>query len=71
MNEEKRVRKLFGENKMVAMAQTLDRLTQEARQTVAPRLKVLRGFRENMKMVMDGEQIRQTCRPLGVEDISL
>jgi hypothetical protein len=71
MNEEKRVRKLFGKKKMVTMTQTLDRLIQEARQTVAPVLKVFHGFRENMKMVMDGEQIHQTCRPLGVEDISL
>jgi uncharacterized protein YpuA (DUF1002 family) len=72
MNEEKLVRKLAGEKKMEAMVQRLDRLTQdEARQTVAQILKVVHGLVENMKVVMDGEQIRQACRPLGVEDISL
>jgi hypothetical protein len=57
---------------MEAMVQRLDRLTQdEARQTVAQILKVIHGLVENMKVVIDGEQIHQACRPLGVEDISL
>ena len=58
MNEEKLVGKLVGEKKMEAMVQRLDRLTQdEARQTVAEILKVVYGLVENMKVVMDGEQI--------------
>ena len=72
MNEEKLVRKFVGEKKMEAMVQRLDRLTQdEARQTVAQILKVVHGLVGNMKVVMDGEQIHQACRPLGVEDLSL
>jgi hypothetical protein len=71
MNEEKLVRKLVGEKKMEAMVQRLDRLTHdEARQTVAQILKVVHGLVENMKVVMDGEQFHQACRPLGVENIS-
>ena len=54
------------------MVQRLDRLTQdEARQTAAQILKVVHGLVENMKVVIDGEQIHQVCRPLGVEYISL
>ena len=72
MNEEKLVRKLVGEKKMEAMAQRLDRLTQdEARQTVAQILKVIHGLVESMKVVMDGEQIHQAYRSLGVENIFL
>jgi hypothetical protein len=72
MNEEKLIGKLVGEKKLEAMVQRLDRLTQdEARQTVAQVLKVVHGLVENMKVVMDGEQIFRVCRPLGVEDLSL
>jgi hypothetical protein len=71
MNEEKLVRKLVGEKKMDAIVQRLDRLTQdEARQTVAQILKVIHGLVENVKVVMDGEQIHQVCLPLGVKDVS-
>ena len=57
---------------MEAMVLRLDRLTQnEARQTVAQILKVVHGLVENVKVVMNGGQIHQACRPLGVEDISL
>ena len=71
MNEEKLVGKLVGEKKLEAMAQRLDRLTQdEARQTGAQILKVVYGLVGNMKVVMDGKQIHP-CLPLGVEDISL
>jgi hypothetical protein len=57
---------------MEVMVQRLDRLTQdEARQTVAQILKVVHGLVENMNVVMDGEQIYQACRPLGVKDITL
>ena len=70
--KEKLVGKLIGEKKMEVMVQRLDRLTQdEARQTVAQILKVVHGLVENMKVVMDGEQIKQACRLLGVKDISL
>ena len=72
MKEEKLVRKLVGERKMEAIVQRLDRLTQdEAQQTVAQILKVVHGLVENMKVVMDGEQIQLACRLLGVEDTSL
>ena len=72
MNEEKLVGKLVGEKKMQAIVQRLDRLTQdEARQTVAQVLKVVYGLVENMKVVMESEQIHQTFRLLSVEDISL
>jgi uncharacterized protein YpuA (DUF1002 family) len=72
MNKEKLVGKLIGEKKMEAMVQRLDRLTQdEARQTVAQILKVVHGLVENMKVIMDGEQIHQARPPPGVENISL
>ncbi len=72
MNEEKLVGKLVGEKKIEAVVQRLDRLTQaEARQTVAEILKVVHGLVENMKEVMNGEQIHQDCRPLDVKDIFL
>ena len=72
MNEEKLVGKLLGEKKIDAMVQRLDRLTQnEARQTVAQILKVIHGLVENMKVVMDGEQIHQACCLRGVENISM
>ncbi len=71
MNEEKLVGKFVGEKKIEAVVQRLDRLTQaEARQTVAEILKVVHGLVENMKVVMDGEQIHQDCRPLDVEGTS-
>ena len=72
MNEEKLVGKLVGEKKMEAMVQRLNRLTQdEARQTGAQILKVVHGLVENMKVVMNGEQIYRACRPPGVEGRSL
>jgi hypothetical protein len=72
MDEEKLVRKVVGEKEMEAMVQRLDRLTpDEARQTIAQILEVVHGLVENMKVVMDGEQIQQAYRPPGVEDISL
>jgi uncharacterized protein YpuA (DUF1002 family) len=72
MSEEKLGGKFVGEKKMEAVVQRLDRLTQaEARQTVAQILKVIHGLVENMKVVMNGEQIHQACLPPGVEDISL
>ena len=71
MNEEKTVRRLFGEKKMKAIVQRLGRLTRdEARQTIVEILKVVHGLVENTKVVIDGEQIHQVCRTMGVEDIS-
>ena len=56
--KEKLVGRLLSESKMKAMVQRLDRLTQdEARQTIVEILKVVHGLVENMKVVMDGEQI--------------
>ena len=70
MYEEKLVGKLVGDKKMEAMVQRLDRLTQdEARQTVAQILKVVYGLVENVKVVMNGEQIHQACRPQGVDEL--
>jgi hypothetical protein len=55
---------------MEAIVRRLDRLTQdEARQTVAQILKIVHGLVENMKVVMDGEQIHQACRLPGIEDL--
>ena len=72
MNEGKFVGKLVGEKKMEAIVQRLDRLTQdEARETAAQILEVVYGLAQNVKVVMDGEQIHQTCLELGVEDLSL
>jgi hypothetical protein len=72
MNEEKLAGKLVREKKMQAIVQRLDRLTQdEARQTIVQIFMVVNGLIENMKVVMDGEQIHQACRPLDVDDISL
>ena len=68
--KEKLVGKLLGEKKMEEMVQRLDRLTlDEARLTIAEILKVVHGLVENMKVVMDGEQIHQGCHTMGVEDI--
>ena len=70
--KEKIVGKLVGEKKMEAMVQRLDRLTQhEVRQTGAETLKVVHSLVENMKLVIDGEQIDQACRTPCVEYISL
>jgi hypothetical protein len=52
--------------------QRLDRLTlDEARITAAQTLEVVYGLFQYMKVVMDGEQIHQFCRTLGVEPGSL
>ena len=57
---------------MEAIVQRLGRLTpNEARQTVAQTVEVVHGLVKNMNVVMDGEKIHQTCRPLGIDDIFL
>ena len=72
MNEERLVGKLTGEEKIKETVQRLNQLTQyEAQQSLAQILKVVLGTFENMKVVMDGEQIYQAFRPLDIENISL
>jgi hypothetical protein len=57
-NAEKLVKKLLGEKDIEAVLQRLDRLTQdEARITAAQNLEVVYGLIQNMRVVMDGEQI--------------
>jgi hypothetical protein len=57
-NAEKFVKKLFGENDVNAALQRLDRLTQEeARTAGAQTLEVVYGLFQNMRVVIDGEQI--------------
>ena len=54
----KLVKKLFGENDVEAILQRLDRLTlDEARTTAAQSLEAIYGLVQNMRMVMDGEQV--------------
>jgi hypothetical protein len=55
---EKLVKKLFGEKDVEAILQRLDRLTlDEARITAAQTLEVVYGLIQNMRVVMDSEQI--------------
>ena len=57
-NAEKLVKKLLGENDVEAVLQRLGRLTQdEAQITAAQTLEVVYGLIQNMRVVMDGEQI--------------
>ena len=68
----KLVKKLLGENEVEAVLQRLDRLTDdEARTTAAQTLEVVYGLVQNIRVVMDGEQMRHTCSLLTVERISL
>jgi hypothetical protein len=70
MNKEKPAGKLVSEKKVEAILQRLDRLTQdEALQSVAQTTEVVHGLVENVKV--GGEQLHRSCRPLGVEYISL
>ena len=56
-NEEKFVKKFFGEKEIEVVLQRLDRLTQEeARTTAAQTLEVVYGLMQNMRVVMDGEK---------------
>ena len=62
----KLVKKLFGEKDVEAVLQRLGRLTQdEARITAAQTLEVVYGLTQNIRVVMDGEQIHQACHPAG------
>ena len=52
------MKKLLGENDVEATLQRLDRLTlDEARTTAAQSLEAIYGLVQNMRMVMDGEQV--------------
>jgi len=52
------VKKLLGENDVEAILQRLDRLTlDEARTTAAQSLESIYGLVQDMRMVMDGEQV--------------
>jgi hypothetical protein len=55
---EKFTKKLLGENDVEAILQRLDRLTQEeARMTGAHTLELVHGLFNNLKEIMDGEQV--------------
>jgi len=52
------VKKLLGDNDVEAILQRLDRLTlDEARTTAAQSLETIYGLVQNIRMVMDGEQV--------------
>ena len=71
-NAEKLAKKLLGDKDIEAVLKRLDRLTQdEARITATQSLKVVYGLVQNMKVVMDGEQIYKVCRVLSVVYLSL
>ena len=65
------VKKLLGENEIEAVLQRLDRLTDdEARTTAAQTLEVVYGLVQNIRVVMDGEQIHYACSPSTDERLS-
>jgi hypothetical protein len=58
------MKKLLGENDVEAILQRLDRLTlDEARTTAAQSLQAVYGLVQNMRVVMDGEQIPLCLSP--------
>jgi hypothetical protein len=62
------VKKRFGEMNVEVVMQRLDRLTpDEARATAMPTLEVVYSLVQNMKVVMNGEQMRLTCHSLSAE----
>ena len=57
-NVEKLIKKFLGEKDVEAVLQRLDRLTQdEARITATQTLEVVYGLMQNLRVVIDGEQI--------------
>jgi hypothetical protein len=59
-NAVKLIKKPFGEKEVEAVLQRLDRLTlEEARLTSAQTFEVVSGLFQNMRVVMDGEQVHQ------------
>ena len=68
----KLVKKLLGENEVEAVLQRLGRLTDdEARTTAAQTLEVVYGLVQNIRVVMDGEQMHYACPLLTVYRHSL
>ena len=68
----KLVKKLLGENEVDAVLQRLDRLTDdEARTTAAQTMEVVHGLVQNIRVVMDGEQIHYACPLPTVDRLSL
>ena len=58
----KLVKKLLGENGVDAVLQRIDRLTpDEARTTATQTLEVVYGLVQNMRAVIDGEDIYLVC----------
>ena len=69
---EKLLKKLLGDKDIEAVLLRLDRLTlDEARITATQTLEIVYGLIQNMRVIMDGEQIHSGCRSLGVENPSL
>jgi hypothetical protein len=66
------VRKLFGENDIEGVLQRLDRLTEdEARATAAQTLEVVYGLFQDMRVVIDGNQILFPCQSQAVDHPSI
>jgi hypothetical protein len=65
-------KKLLGENGVEAVLQRLDRLTlDEARTTTAHTLQVVYGLVQNMRVVIDGEQMHLACYVMANGNLSL
>jgi hypothetical protein len=68
----KLVKKLMGENGVGAVLQRLDRLTDdEARTAAAQTMEVVYGLVQNIRVVMNGEQMHYACPLLTVKRLSL
>jgi len=71
-NAVKFVKKGFGEKEVETVLERLDRLTHdEARTTASQTLEVIHSLVQNMRAVMDGEQIQSAYYPRSVEYSSL
>jgi hypothetical protein len=71
-NAVKFVKKGFGEKEVETVLERLDRLTHdEARTTASQTLEVIHILVQNMRAVMDGEQIQSAYYPRSVEYSSL
>ena len=63
------VKKVFGGNFDQMVLERLDRLTlDEARITASQIVEVVYGLVQNMRVVMDGEQIDLACHPLALRN---
>ena len=64
----KGLKKRFGDMDVEVILQTLVQPTLgEARETTAETLKVVYGFIQNLRLVMDSEKTYLTCHPLSAE----